>query len=218
METKPSLEQQQSFQAAYEHLDRALFGGVLPPCYLTFTRAHQVIGGYFSPNRWSDDNGNVAHEIALNAEAVARHDLLTVYGWLIHEMVHLWQFEFGKPSRGGYHNREFADRCKAIGLQPQDLDTGREVGQRVNTSLIPGSLAEEAIASLPDMAIFPWAASSIFEGGQQEGEGEGKQEQKGKGKGGKATRRKFTCGTCGLNAWAKPGAKLICGDCQVSMA
>jgi hypothetical protein len=31
------------------------------------------------------------------------------------------------------------------------------------------------------------------------------------------TRAKFTCETCGLNAWAKPGAPLICGDCEEQM-
>jgi predicted RNA-binding Zn-ribbon protein involved in translation (DUF1610 family) len=28
------------------------------------------------------------------------------------------------------------------------------------------------------------------------------------------TRTKFTCPQCGLNAWAKPDAKLLCGSCN----
>ena len=28
------------------------------------------------------------------------------------------------------------------------------------------------------------------------------------------TRQKFTCRKCGQNAWAKPGAKLMCGICK----
>ena len=31
---------------------------------------------------------------------------------------------------------------------------------------------------------------------------------------GKNTREKFTCPQCGLNAWAKPTAHLICGECN----
>jgi hypothetical protein len=29
----------------------------------------------------------------------------------------------------------------------------------------------------------------------------------------KTSKRKFTCQECGQNAWAKPGARLICGQC-----
>ena len=29
-----------------------------------------------------------------------------------------------------------------------------------------------------------------------------------------ASKTKYTCPTCGLNAWAKPDAHLICGDCS----
>ena len=29
----------------------------------------------------------------------------------------------------------------------------------------------------------------------------------------KSSKRKFTCPQCGQNAWAKPGARLICGQC-----
>lgn len=34
---------------------------------------------------------------------------------------------------------------------------------------------------------------------------------------GTGTRTKFTCPDCDLNAWAKPSAKLICGDCDVGL-
>ena len=32
-----------------------------------------------------------------------------------------------------------------------------------------------------------------------------------------ASKTKYTCPTCGLNAWAKPDAPLICGTCQEQM-
>lgn len=34
---------------------------------------------------------------------------------------------------------------------------------------------------------------------------------------GTGTRAKFTCPGCGLNAWAKPAANLICGDCECEL-
>ena len=32
-----------------------------------------------------------------------------------------------------------------------------------------------------------------------------------------ASKTKYTCPGCGLNAWAKPEAPLICGNCQEQM-
>jgi hypothetical protein len=32
-----------------------------------------------------------------------------------------------------------------------------------------------------------------------------------------ASKTKYTCPSCGLNAWAKPGAWLVCGECQAPM-
>ena len=29
----------------------------------------------------------------------------------------------------------------------------------------------------------------------------------------KSSKNKFSCPECGQNAWAKPGARLICGEC-----
>ncbi|EEE1944776.1 TPA: SprT-like domain-containing protein [Escherichia coli] len=34
---------------------------------------------------------------------------------------------------------------------------------------------------------------------------------------GTGTRSKFTCPRCGLNAWAKPSAVLVCGECRVEL-
>ncbi len=31
------------------------------------------------------------------------------------------------------------------------------------------------------------------------------------------SKTKYTCPSCGLNAWAKPSAPLVCGDCQIPM-
>lgn len=34
---------------------------------------------------------------------------------------------------------------------------------------------------------------------------------------GNSNRDKYTCPDCGLNAWAKPGANLYCGDCDIQL-
>jgi len=34
----------------------------------------------------------------------------------------------------------------------------------------------------------------------------------------KVGKLKYTCRNCGQNAWAKPGAALVCGNCKSEMA
>lgn len=206
---KPNIEQNEAYLKAFDHFNAALFEGNLSRPMLILSRNQAIIGGYFSPNQWHDGDNKV-HEIALNANACATADLLAVMGWLVHEMIHLWQFEQGKPSRAGYHNKEFANKCRALGLEPKDLQTGADVGQKLTTTIISGGLADNAIAALPDEAILPWECNLLhIDQGKN-----GKKKDKDRDKQKSGSRAKYTCPVCSLNAWAKPGAKIICGDCE----
>jgi hypothetical protein len=211
METKPNLEQAESYLKAFDFFNVNLFDNTLPRPMLLLSRNANIIGGYFSPNKWGNGEDSI-HEIALNANMVSERDIVFVMAVLVHEMIHLEQHIKGDEGRRGYHNQKFADRCKEIGLEPKDLKTGKEVGQSLTTTLIPGSRLEDCIADLPDDAIFPWECLDAInmEGGDKE-EGEQKEEEKKKNG---SNRAKYTCAQCGLNAWAKPGAKLVCGECD----
>ena len=33
----------------------------------------------------------------------------------------------------------------------------------------------------------------------------------------RSNRRKYRCAGCGVNAWAKPGVRLVCGECNQAM-
>ena len=57
-------------------------------------------------------------EIALNPDTFEDRTDMEILNTLAHEMCHLWQHYFGKPSRGGYHNREWATMMEKIGLMP----------------------------------------------------------------------------------------------------
>ena len=39
-----------------------------------------------------------------------------ILGTLVHEMCHQWQHELGNPSRSGYHNKEWGNKMKEVGL------------------------------------------------------------------------------------------------------
>ena len=59
------------------------------------------------------------NEIAFNSKRLDR-PLWEHLETLLHEMVHLWQQNFGQhPIRRAYHNREFVDKCQELGLHSQ---------------------------------------------------------------------------------------------------
>lgn len=135
----------QYLEAAHDHFNKALFNSKLPACLLTVQREKNVMG-YFSANRWTDPSGAIVHEIAVNPTYFARHNLLEVMQTIVHEMVHNWQHCFGKPSRGGYHNKEWAIKMEQIGLMPSSTGRpgGRKTGQKISDYPIPGRAFERS--------------------------------------------------------------------------
>src|SRR5262249_14968218 len=123
-----------SLDAAYDYFNRKLFAGQLPPCLITMQR-HKGAYGYFSGQRFAslDDPKEVTDEIALNPATFGSRTPPEILSTLVHEMVHLWQHHFGKPSRRTYHNKEWAAKMKAVGLVPSDSGEpgGKETGQHM---------------------------------------------------------------------------------------
>lgn len=133
MSTKPTLQMYNFIQDAYDFFNSHLFAGKLPPCLLTLQRDSNVMG-YFSGDRWQKGKGEgTVHEIALNPQYFITHRPLELMQTLVHEMVHLWQHEFGKPSHRTYHNKEWADKMESIGLMPSS--TGKPGGKRTGQKM-----------------------------------------------------------------------------------
>ena len=218
-------QQSVAFEAAFSVFNNKLFNRELPPCMLVLSRNADFIGGYFSPNRWEHerDDGEIRvfHEIAMNVNLMEQRELVDFYVSLAHEMVHLWQEEFGEVTKGEMHNREWSDKAKEIGLIPVNLENpDQDTGFAVKTTLADGGPLERAIRNLPESAILPLSARPLHipDGTASGGVGQG---------GGTATakpnpeptpkprpkhgRCKYTCPVCGMNAWAKPGLRLMCG-------
>ena len=150
-----SVEIYDQLKTAFDFFNAELFGGSLPECILTVQREKQTMG-YFSPFRWSNTNGKIAHELALNPAYFAGHPLLEVFQTLVHEQCHLWQQEFGKPSRTCYHNREWAAKMVSIGLIPTDtgLPGGKQTGQKISDYADPGGVFETACIKLVQQGFF----------------------------------------------------------------
>ncbi|UUO12986.1 SprT-like domain-containing protein [Alcaligenes faecalis] len=123
----PTHQTYTELQQAYDHFNYALFDGKLPNCLITLQREKRSMG-YFSSQRFVDAQGTYTDEIAMNPAYFAVVPLIETMQTLVHEMCHLWQFHFGKPGRGRYHNEEWASKMEAIGLMPSS--TGQPGGAR----------------------------------------------------------------------------------------
>lgn len=198
-----------SLDAAFDHFNRDLFDGGLPPCLITMQR-HKSAYGYFSGERFAslDNPEEVTDEIALNPAHFAGRTTTRTLSTLVHEMVHLWQHHFGKPSRSGYHNKEWAAKMREVGLIPSSTGQpgGRETGQKVSHYIEDGGPFERACA-----AYLATGVAILYHDRRRSDE-----EAKARGKKA-ASKTKYTCPKCGQNAWAKPEADLICGACRESM-
>lgn len=205
-------------QHAYEHFNRGLFDGVLPGALITLQREGKTLG-YFSAGRFAAfaDHARTVDEIAMNPAYFGVRSIPETLSTLVHECVHQWQQHFGKPGRGRYHNREWADRMEAIGLLPTDTGKagGKKTGDRMTHIIMPGGRFDVLCAELLNTEYrlawfdrFPPAGYSLPGGSADEGEDTPAApvvEPKTRNK------IKYTCSLCGANAWGKPNLRLLCG-------
>jgi predicted SprT family Zn-dependent metalloprotease len=209
---KPTKDTYDRLQQAYEHFNKGLFGGMLPNALITLQRRKGTYG-YFAGDRFTSVDGKAADEIALNPQAFADQELIDVLAILAHEMVHLWQHRFGMPGRGRYHNREWAEKMKEIGLQPTDgsADGSKETGDRITHVIVAGGPFENAARKLiaRDFALI-WKEVPVRDEPAPAGEGAAQPEKSGK-------RVRYDCPECDLKAWAKHDALLLCGEHKVPM-
>ena len=212
---KPTKETYDQFQRAYESLNTALFEGALPNCLITLQRRTGTYG-YFSRARFAREDGEVSDEIALNPAHFQDRSVAEVLATLAHEMVHLWQHAFGKPGRGRYHNREWAEKMKTIGLQPTDSDAGdgKETGERVHHRIVEGGPFDRAVARLTGRGFSITWKDNPDEPDETDGEVK-KKPPSGASKSGKRVR--YDCPECGQHAWAKFEANIKCGEHDLRM-
>jgi hypothetical protein len=191
-------------QEAYDHFNAALFEGGLPDVFITYQRKANSFG-YFSPDRFSGRIGEFGnrHELALNPDAFVGQTDEQICQTLVHEMVHGWQEQpgNGKPSTRNYHNKEWAAKMKAIGLQPSSTGMvgGKETGAKMLDYIIPDGPFTKAYAKL---AATGWKLN--LQSAHRPGP-----------KGGTNSKTKFTCSACKSNAWGKPDLGDACPDCLI---
>jgi len=201
----PTASSYAALSRAYEHFNRRLFDGKLPTCLITLQR-HKGAYGYFHAKRFSELETPTKEpdldEVALNPAGFPGRSAREILSTLVHEMAHLWQQHFGKPSRGGYHNSQWAHKMVEIGLTPTDTGEpgGKQTGAKITHIIEPGGAFYQAASHFLATEPMPlWADPNVDDPSARK-----KRESK----------TKYTCPECGTNAWAKPNTNLICGDCD----
>ena len=96
---------------------------------------------------------------------------------------------------------------KEVGLVPSDTGEpgGKETGQHMTHYVEAGGRFERACT-----AYLSTGAATLYH--DRAGEEATKTRRKKS-----ASKTKYTCPDCELNAWAKPEARLVCGDCGKPM-
>ena len=189
-----------AFQVAYDFLNRELFSGSLPHVLVTLQR-HAKAKGYFAADRFQGRaDGARAHELAMNPDVFTGRTDEEILSTLAHEMVHVWQQTHGKAPRKAYHDKQWAAKMKEVGLYPTSTGEagGKETGQSVTHYIIQGGPYGVAYKKLAATG-FQLSWQSLPFGAEKKKKA--------------ASKTKYTCGTCGTNAWAKPDTALICGTC-----
>lgn len=245
--TTPTHQTYTELQQAYDHFNKALFDGQLPACLITLQREKRTYG-YFSAKRFSNADGELTDEIAMNPVYFAVVPLLELMQTLVHEMTHLWQHSFGKPGRGRYHNEEWAGKMEAIGLMPSSTGKpgGRRTGDHMGDFAVDGGLFMTACADLLTQSFhiswydrFPRAvhvlsgmssmalqADAAFGGGSVPAQSivgmaeliETALDAEQEAQAPNKTNRVRYVCPCANKVWGKPGLRVICGACTKPFA
>lgn len=230
MSKKLSSEEYHRLQLAYDYFNDELFSGQLPQVMLTLQRTRGAMG-YAAKRQFvsRDETAEPVHidEIALNPDCFDTPDI-EILQTLVHEMVHIWQFHFGKPGRRGYHNRQWAKKMIEVGLMPSSTGQpgGKQTGESMNDYPIDGGKFQQLAYKLMIggwtmtwRGLDPWRelarlAAELAATNNTTSDGDGQAEATPPKPRSKA---KFSCQPCNQNAWGKPTLKINCGLCGEPM-
>lgn len=142
MKNKPTIDFYTYLAEAFDFFNKRLYENTLTPVMFVITRKKNV-AGHFRRRGWLNEGEDTFHEIAVNPQHFISASPLELCQTIVHEQCHQWQVEHGTESRGGYHNTEWADKMRSIGLEPISKN-GKGTGQAVGDKPIPGGLFEQA--------------------------------------------------------------------------
>lgn len=227
-------------RVAANHFSKQLFSGSLPAHAITLQRG-MAGASVFIPARWRGASGAVGHEIALNPTRFARRPLLSLFQSLVREQCHLWQHQFGRPTRPGYHNLEWSKKMGTLGFRICAEDApGRQTGQNISLDPVGDGPFVMACARLVRSGFsIEWLDRGFEEEPAWETperaldlEAQVRQQllRPLSARFGRMTscwdgeavlrkrKVKYGCPVCNANVWGRPGLSLACSLCHCALA
>jgi hypothetical protein len=126
---------------------------------------------------------------------------------LVHESCHHFQMQYGKPSKGNYHNREFSRIMRAIGLMTSStgMPGGKTTGRQMADYPLDEGLFMKVFSEMPTEMLLSFKSNTpLIESTAINLNSKNK--------------HKYSCPQCRINAWGKLGLNLICGTCQLQLS
>lgn len=194
----PALQQFSRLQSAADLFNRELFGGSLPPVFITMVNKPGCYG-VFSPNRYVNRERTEIDLIGLDATTAIERPLPELLSTLVHEQCHQAVYEDGGRGAIQGHGAPWRDLMQSLGLPPVRIGTTwRLATHRIDPA---GRFMEVVKAHAAELQELPWQEAS-------------RTATRGRGTG--SERVRFQCPSCGANAWARPSAELLCGTCSTT--
>ena len=241
----PTEEMYNAVSHAFNYFNKVLFNDTLPPCLITL-RSSNRIKGYHHTKRFISRSGHLADELGLNPGFFSVQPVEIALSTLVHEMVHHWQENYGKPSKSNSHNKEWVRKMIELGLHPSDtaLPGGEQTGNRMSHYIIKGGMFDAACRSfVAEGYQLPWMdrhipistsqaqvyANQLIEQGVVESLSEIPSNIIADVmsphdtfvepiKNFSVKKIKYQCEQCDIRVWAETDANIICGDCGVQLA
>lgn len=198
----PTLKLAHELETAYAWFNERLFSSKLKNCVILMHRKKGA-RGYFWANRWRETTAPddvTMHEIALNPDDLKGREVKQILSTLVHEQVHLWQEDFGKPGKRAGHNREWADKMEELGLMPTNTGEpgGKRTGRRVTHYIVEGEEFDLACNELLDtgftLSCISWLQTKLRKP--------------------KVPRVTVECSQCELRARVREETVIRCGSCK----
>lgn len=152
----PTLKLFGTLQRAATYFQNRLFVQPVPPVIFSLNKNIRY-RGYYKPNAWFDTHNVNFPEININP-SIFILPAVDIFSVLVHEQVHHYQHIHGTPSSHGYHNQQFAEIMRSIGLQCSNTGKpgGKETGRQMSQYIINDGLFRKAVEEMPEELLIPF--------------------------------------------------------------
>ncbi|BAY79064.1 hypothetical protein NIES25_55460 (plasmid) [Nostoc linckia NIES-25] len=194
-----AIHQSMQLNQIFNYFNRELFDKKLEENLVLGLAYKLQAGGSFLHDKWDDSKLKSYHEILID-ENLLNEEKEYWLAVLVHQMVHLWQHQYGsnKP-RKHYHNEEFASKMQSIGLI---IHTGYPNEQSINPDGKFMQVVQGLINSQQELVSLRPRNASAQLGNNQSKNGK---------------KFKYSCPECNASVWGKFGLSINCGICDKSL-